>query len=121
MYQPHLLDKTPLELWGNEETAVSDPRPRAADAGGGPCPVCDKFTTHLFCSRECAVKYKAIKEQEEQAKKKPAPTSCIQCGKASAGMFCDSKCRTAWKNRMEKFSKKIIRTKLVGADEIKLF
>ena len=51
----------------------------------------------------------------------PKPTNCLKCGKPSATMFCNSRCKRSWQSGMNNWHAKLARTKLVGDEEVTLF
>jgi hypothetical protein len=131
MRQDHLFDALPLaDLWGDD---YDDPRPPTAtdlarladdmeaedlanDRAGGMCPMCDRWTTDLFCSDECRDEYGRLVDGEVEDREKPdyckeaedvpakapsVPSYCLKCGKATlGGSFCSGSCKRAWQRSM---------------------
>ena len=117
--QQELIDTTPLGLWGG--VGSPDLIERAADAGGGPCPVCDTFTTHLFCSKACAAQY--AQQPAPAPEPPPKPTgprnhSCLRCGKDCFKMFCSAKCKATWQSSMSAWQARMNRTAIEGEQEL---
>jgi len=46
----------------------------------------------------------------------PARKPCLRCGKPAVGMFCDRQCRQRWLDSMARWSARVARTRLVGAE-----
>ena len=94
--QLDLIDRTPLGLWG--------------DRGDRPA---DEVATPAAMVEPCRTPAKTPA---------PAPASpCLKCGKPSAGMFCNAKCKKAWQSGMNAWQAKMVRTRLAGEEEETLF